>query len=136
MLHITLLILLKGCVFRPAFGCANFVYFDQLSNGVIHKYLIRIICLLHFLYRRYLDRVPNFSYFTKGLFSLIMQIKQLLSLLQHPVTILVTDITNPDNLTYEFIIVNFLIISKSLMFSSLIFTVHTSCYWGIIVTLC
>ena len=74
MLHITLLILLKGCVFRPAFGCANFVYFDQLSNGVIHKYLIRIICLLHFLYRRYLDRVPNFSYFTKGLFSLIMQI--------------------------------------------------------------
>ena len=33
MLHLTLLILLKGCVFQPGFGCAHIVYFDRLSGA-------------------------------------------------------------------------------------------------------
>ena len=35
MLHITLLILSKGSVFQPAFGCVHVAYFDQLL-GVRH----------------------------------------------------------------------------------------------------
>ena len=39
MLHITLLISPKGCVFRPAFGCSLYTdYFDQLS-GARHTWI-------------------------------------------------------------------------------------------------
>ena len=43
-----------------------------------------------------------------------MQIKQILSFLQHPVTILVTDFTNPDNLTNDLLILTSLIINSSI----------------------
>ena len=46
-----------------------------------------------------IQRVPYFSYFSISPFCLILGKEQLLSLLQHPVTILVTDFTNPDNLS-------------------------------------
>ena len=47
--------------------------------------------------------------------QILLQIQQLLLLLQHPVTILVTDFTNPNNLTNALLILKSLIINKSLV---------------------
>ena len=62
-----------------------------------------------------MDRVPNFHIQLKVLVVAKLQIWELLSLLDNPLTILVTDFTNPDNLTYYLLILNSLIINKSLV---------------------
>ena len=47
MLQITLLLSLKGCVFRPAFGCAHILYFCILTKYRVgtskHEYLITMV---------------------------------------------------------------------------------------------
>ena len=72
-------------------GCSPHLYLLLWAGwSLFSQSLARISCI---------DRVPHFSYFTKSPFILVLQIKQLLSFLQHSVTILVTDFTSPDNLT-------------------------------------
>ena len=87
--------------------------FNHLLWSVFWDHILISDSFVHYSDRKYIDRVP---YFHKSHFSLILQIYQLLSFLQHPVTILVTDFTNPDNLTDDLIILNYLVIKLNIAF--------------------
>ena len=50
---------------------------------------------------KYIDRVPYFSYFAKNTFQSHTTNMSTFVFLRHPVTILVTDLTNPDNFDYK-----------------------------------
>ena len=51
-------IMLKGCVFRPAFGCAHIVYFHQLLG--VHLNLLNFVVYLMFQVAHIFLLIPDY----------------------------------------------------------------------------
>ena len=79
------------------------------------QYSVQFSLKSTFILKNHTTNINKKFIFNKSLLSLILQIQQLLPFLQPPVNTLVTDFTSPKNLTNDLLILNSLIINKSLV---------------------